>query len=163
MKASAFTPAARLRKRKTLQKRAAFLVQTLEQEKMREIAASSPVTPFRPGDVIRVKVAVLENRGRANAFTGICIARRNRGDAASFTCGGGGEERPGGRAFPSSRPVVVRVRQLGAEVAAGSTLLPDNATAAEANVVVDRVSCGARERASYVSCDGHHEAKTVYS
>ena len=103
---SAFTPTARLRKRKTLQKRAAFLVQTLEQEKMRETAASSPVTPFRPGDVIRVKVAVLENRGRANAFTGICIARRNRGMGSSFTLRSVVANVPVERTFPTYSPTI---------------------------------------------------------
>jgi large subunit ribosomal protein L19 len=103
---SAFTPTARLRKRKTLQKRAAFLMQTLENEKMREIARSSPVTPFRPGDVIRVKVAVLENRGRANNFTGICIARRNRGLGSSFTLRSVVAGVPVERTFPTYSPTI---------------------------------------------------------
>ena len=42
-----------------------------------------------PGDVIRVKVAVLENRGRANAFTGI-LPRGGTGGMESFTRVGGG-------------------------------------------------------------------------
>ena len=76
---SPFTPTAQLRKRKTYQKRCAYIMQTLEHEKMSEIAAGSAVPAFRPGDVLRVKVEVLENRRRANWFTGVCIARRNRG------------------------------------------------------------------------------------
>ena len=73
---------------------------------MREIAASSPVTPFRPGDVIRVKVAVLENRGRANAFTGICIARRNRGMGSSFTLRSVVANVPVERTFPTYSPTI---------------------------------------------------------
>jgi large subunit ribosomal protein L19 len=103
---SAFTPTAQLRKRKTLQKRAKFLMQTLEHEKMAEIAARSCVVPFRPGDVIRVKVEVLENRGRASEFTGICIARRNRGMGSSFTLRSVVANVPVERSFPLYSPTV---------------------------------------------------------
>ena len=81
----AFTPTSQLRKRKTYQKRCKFIMQTLEHEKMTEIARDSPIVPFRPGDVIRLRAEVLENRRRANWFTGVCIARRNRGIGGSFT------------------------------------------------------------------------------
>jgi large subunit ribosomal protein L19 len=103
---SPFTPTKDLRKRKTLQKRASFLMQTLEHEKMTQISADSCVTPFRPGDVIRVKVAVLENRGRANNFTGICIARRNRGMGSSFTLRSVVANVPVERTFPLYAPTI---------------------------------------------------------
>ena len=103
---SAFTPTKDLRKRKTLQKRAKYLMQSLEHEQMTQIAADSPVVPFRPGDVIRVKVEVLENRGRANNFTGICIARRNRGMGSSFTLRSVVANVPVERTFPLYAPTI---------------------------------------------------------
>lgn len=103
---SAFTPTSQLRKRKTYQKRCKFIMQTLEDEKMREIAASSAVVPFRPGDVVRVKVEVLENRRRANWFTGIVIARRNRGMGSSFTLRSVMANVPVERTFPLYAPTI---------------------------------------------------------
>tara|TARA_B100001142_G_scaffold196073_1_gene194947 strand:+ start:757 stop:1512 length:756 start_codon:yes stop_codon:yes gene_type:complete len=103
---SPFTPTSQLRKRKTYQKRMKFLMQTLEVEKMREIAKTSPVVPFRPGDVIRVKVEVLENRRRANDFIGICIARVNRGMGSSFTLRSVVANQPIERTFPTYSPTI---------------------------------------------------------
>jgi large subunit ribosomal protein L19 len=103
---SPFTPTAQLRKRKTYQKRCAYIMQTLEHEKMSEIAAGSAVPAFRPGDVLRVKVEVLENRRRANWFTGICIARRNRGMGSSFTLRSVMANVPVERTFPLYSPTI---------------------------------------------------------
>ena len=106
---SPFTPTAQLRKRKTYQKRCAYIMQTLEHEKMSEIAAGSAVPAFRPGDVLRVKVEVLENRRRANWFTGVCIARRNRGMGSSFTLRSVMANVPVERTFPLYSPTVKEV------------------------------------------------------
>ncbi len=48
-------------------------------------ARAVPVPPFRPGDVVHVKLAVPENKRRPAEFRGLCIARRNRGLGSSFT------------------------------------------------------------------------------
>lgn len=103
---SAFTPTSQLRKRKTYQKRCAFIMKTLEYEKMVELAKASPVISFRPGDVIKLKVEVLENRRRANYFTGICIARRNRGVGGSFTLRSVLANFPIERTFPTYSPLI---------------------------------------------------------
>jgi len=102
----AFTPTSQLKKRKNYHKRCAFIMQTLEHEKMTEIAATSPVVPFRPGDVVRVKVEVLENRRRANDFTGVCIARRNRGMGSTFTLRTVLANAPVERTFPLYSPTI---------------------------------------------------------
>ena len=103
---SPFTPTSQLRKRKTYQKRCAFIMETLEYERMTELAKNSPVLPFRPGDVIRIKVEVLENRRRANYFTGICIARKNRGVGGSFTLRSVMANVPIERTFPTYSPLI---------------------------------------------------------
>jgi large subunit ribosomal protein L19 len=64
------------------------------------------VVPFRPGDVVRVKVEVLENRRRANWFTGIVIARRNRGMGSSFTLRSVMANVPVERTFPLYAPTI---------------------------------------------------------
>ena len=102
----AFTPTSQLKKRKNYHKRCAFIMQTLEHEKMTEIAAKSPVVPFRPGDVVKVKIEVLENRRRANYFTGICIARRNRGIGSTFTLRTVLANAPVERTFPLYSPTI---------------------------------------------------------
>jgi len=102
----AFTPTSQLKKRKNYHKRCAFIMQTLEHEKMTEIAAKSPVVPFRPGDVLKVKIEVLENRRRANYFTGICIARRNRGIGSTFTLRTVLANAPVERTFPLYSPTI---------------------------------------------------------
>ena len=62
------------------------LLQSLEQEEIKKLAALRPTPEFRPGDTIRVSVKVVEGeRERVQAFEGVCIARKNSGVNSNFT------------------------------------------------------------------------------
>jgi large subunit ribosomal protein L19 len=62
------------------------LLQTLEQEEIKKLAALRPTPEFRPGDTLRVSVKVVEGeRERVQAFEGVCIARKNSGVNSNFT------------------------------------------------------------------------------
>jgi large subunit ribosomal protein L19 len=62
------------------------LLQSLEQEEIKRLAALRPTPEFRPGDTIRVSVKVVEGeRERIQAFEGVCIARKNSGVNSNFT------------------------------------------------------------------------------
>jgi large subunit ribosomal protein L19 len=78
------------------------ILQTLEQEEVRKLLAKRPVPDFAPGDTLRVTVLVEEDKAadkpekgqreeaskphrRAQAFEGVCIARKNAGINSSFT------------------------------------------------------------------------------
>ncbi|MBL1260284.1 MAG: 50S ribosomal protein L19 [Thiotrichaceae bacterium] len=57
------------------------LIKQIEEEQM-----GREVPPFAPGDTIEVKVRVKEGeRERLQAFTGVVIAKRNRGLNSAFT------------------------------------------------------------------------------
>jgi len=62
------------------------LLQTLEQEELKKLAAARATPEFRPGDTLRVSVKVVEGeRERVQAFEGVCIARKNAGVNSNFT------------------------------------------------------------------------------
>ncbi|HEY3918304.1 MAG TPA: 50S ribosomal protein L19 [Stellaceae bacterium] len=62
------------------------LLQSLEQEEIKKLAALRPTPEFRPGDTLRVSVKVVEGeRERIQAFEGVCIARKNSGVNSNFT------------------------------------------------------------------------------
>jgi large subunit ribosomal protein L19 len=79
------------------------VMQTLEQEEMKKLAAKRPVPDFLPGDTVRVTVVVEEDKAadkaekaekkgkeekphrRTQAFEGVCIARKNAGINSNFT------------------------------------------------------------------------------
>ncbi len=62
------------------------LLQTIEQEEVKKLAALRPTPEFRPGDTLRVSVKVVEGeRERIQAFEGVCIARKNSGVNSNFT------------------------------------------------------------------------------
>ena len=62
------------------------VIESIEQERMVELAEKRPIQEFSPGDTVIVKVKVVEGtRERVQAFEGVCIARRNRGIDSSFT------------------------------------------------------------------------------
>ena len=62
------------------------LLQSLEQEEIKKLAALRPTPEFRPGDTVRVSVKVVEGeRERIQAFEGVCIARKNAGVNSNFT------------------------------------------------------------------------------
>ena len=68
------------------------------------------VTPFRPGDTVRVNVRVKEgDKERVQAFEGVCIARRGGGVSETFTVrkisNGVGVE----RIFPIHSPMVAEI------------------------------------------------------
>ena len=62
------------------------LLQSLEQEEIKRLAALRPTPEFRPGDTLRVSLKVVEGeRERIQAFEGVCIARKNSGVNSNFT------------------------------------------------------------------------------
>jgi large subunit ribosomal protein L19 len=62
------------------------LLQTIEQEEVKKLAALRPTPEFRPGDTLRVSLKVVEGeRERIQAFEGVCIARKNAGVNSNFT------------------------------------------------------------------------------
>ena len=62
------------------------LLQTLEEEQRKKLAAARPVPRFDPGDTVRVSVKVVEGeRERIQAFEGVCIGRKNAGINSNFT------------------------------------------------------------------------------
>ena len=83
------------------------LLQSLEQEEMKRLAALRATPEFRPGDTLRVSLKVVEGaRERLQAFEGVCIARQGAGLNESFTVRkisyGEGVE----RVFPVYSPLV---------------------------------------------------------
>ena len=85
---SPFTKTRALKKRKTYEKRAGHMMETLERERITEMLNEREgvkISAFRPGDVVKLTLEVPENRRRTQTFTGICIARKNRGLGSSFT------------------------------------------------------------------------------
>jgi large subunit ribosomal protein L19 len=62
------------------------IVQTLEHEQVKKLAAVRAIPEFRAGDTIKVSVKVVEgDRERIQAFEGVCIARKNAGINSNFT------------------------------------------------------------------------------
>ncbi len=62
------------------------LIQTLEKEQQDAISANKKIDAFKPGDVIRVNVKIIEgNTERTQAFEGLCIAMKKAGFNSSFT------------------------------------------------------------------------------
>jgi large subunit ribosomal protein L19 len=85
------------------------LMQTLDQDEVKKLAAKRPVPDFAPGDTVRVTIVVEEDRAaekpekgaktaagkqaegegrahrRSQAFEGVCIARKNAGVNSNFT------------------------------------------------------------------------------
>jgi large subunit ribosomal protein L19 len=85
---SPFTKTRELIKRKTYEKRAGHMIETIERERITEMLKERQgvnIAAFRPGDVIKLTLEVPENKRRTQIFTGICIARKNRGLGSSFT------------------------------------------------------------------------------
>ena len=108
-----WTPTRLLEKRKTLPKRMGYMMQLLEKEK--EVAAINekkyPI--FKSGDLIEVRLAIPQNKGRETVFKGICLARKNRGWRTTFTLrnvigNSGGIE----RTFPLYSPHVLDLKVL---------------------------------------------------
>ena len=86
------------------------VIESIEQERMVELAEKRPIQEFSPGDTVIVKVKVVEGtRERVQAFEGVCISRRGAGMGETFTVrkisGGVGVE----RVFPIHAPTVTAV------------------------------------------------------
>lgn len=91
------------------------VLQQIEAEQIAKISTGKKIDDFKPGDVVRVNVKIIEgNNERIQAFEGLVIARKNAGLNSAFTVRklshGEGVE----RVFPLHSPridSVVRVRQ----------------------------------------------------
>lgn len=91
------------------------ILQQIEAEQVERLSNGKQIDDFKPGDVVRVNVKIIEgNNERIQAFEGLVISRKNAGINSAFTVRklshGEGVE----RIFPlhSSRiDSVVRVRQ----------------------------------------------------
>ena len=62
------------------------VITEFEGEQLAALSAERPIPDFRPGDLLRVNVKVVEgSRSRVQVFEGVCIARKNAGLNSSFT------------------------------------------------------------------------------
>jgi large subunit ribosomal protein L19 len=62
------------------------VMQLLDQDSVKKLAAARGVPEFRPGDTLKVSIKVVEGeRERIQAFEGVCIARKNAGINSNFT------------------------------------------------------------------------------
>lgn len=62
------------------------LLQQYEAQKVQALAASKNIPEFRSGDTLKVYVKIVEGTTeRIQAFEGVCIHKKNRGIASSFT------------------------------------------------------------------------------
>jgi large subunit ribosomal protein L19 len=92
------------------------IIQKFEQEQITKLIEGKTVPKFAPGDTLRIMVKVIEgSRHRAQAYEGVCIARRNAGINSSFTVRklsyGEGVE----RVFPLFSPNInIEVKRRGA-------------------------------------------------
>lgn len=60
------------------------LMDTLKQEQVAKMGKKIP--DFKAGDTVKVMYRIQEESGsRLQAYEGVCIARKNNGDASSFT------------------------------------------------------------------------------
>src|SRR5436853_4566608 len=87
------------------------LIQELEQEQLKKLAAGKEIPDFAPGDTIIVNVKVVEGeRSRVQAYEGVCIGRSGGGLNQSFTVRkisyGEGVE----RVFPLYSPMIDSIK-----------------------------------------------------
>src|SRR5437016_7197897 len=87
------------------------LIQELEQEQLKKLAAGKEIPDFAPGDTIIVNVKVVEGeRSRVQAYEGVCIGRSGGGLNESFTVRkisyGEGVE----RVFPLYSPMIDSIK-----------------------------------------------------
>jgi large subunit ribosomal protein L19 len=62
------------------------IIQQIEAEQVARLAANQKNDSFKPGDVVRVDVKIIEgNNERVQAFEGVVIAKKNAGSNSSFT------------------------------------------------------------------------------
>src|SRR5260370_32760557 len=87
------------------------LIQEVEQEQLKKLAAGKDIPDFAPGDTIIVNVKVVEGeRSRVQAYEGVCIGRSGGGLNESFTVRkisyGEGVE----RVFPLYSPMIDSIK-----------------------------------------------------
>ena len=87
------------------------VIQQLEQEQLKKLAAGKEIPDFGPGDTIIVNVKVVEGeRSRVQAYEGVCIGRSGGGLNESFTVRkisyGEGVE----RVFPLYSPMIDSIK-----------------------------------------------------
>lgn len=62
------------------------IIKQIEAEQVAKLQASYKADDFKPGDVVRVDVKIIEGTNeRVQAFEGVVIARKNAGVNSSFT------------------------------------------------------------------------------
>lgn len=62
------------------------IIQQIEAEQVAKLAANQKNDAFKPGDVVRVDVKIIEGANeRIQAFEGLVIARKNAGINSAFT------------------------------------------------------------------------------
>lgn len=62
------------------------LLQQIEHEQLTKLVEKRPTPDFRPGDLLKISVKVIEGeRTRLQSFEGVCIARKNAGVHSAFT------------------------------------------------------------------------------
>ena len=62
------------------------ILQQIEAEQVAKLSTGKQIDDFKPGDVVRVNVKIIEgNNERIQAFEGLVIARKNAGINSSFT------------------------------------------------------------------------------
>jgi large subunit ribosomal protein L19 len=62
------------------------ILQQLEAEQIAKVSAGMKIDAFKPGDVVRVDVKIIEGANeRVQAFEGLVIAKKNAGINSAFT------------------------------------------------------------------------------
>ena len=62
------------------------ILQQIEAEQVEKLSKGKQIDDFKPGDVVRVNVKIIEgNNERVQAFEGLVIARKNAGVNSAFT------------------------------------------------------------------------------
>ena len=86
------------------------LLQIFEKKQIEKLTSNKRIPAFRPGDIIKVTVKIIEGeRSRTQVFEGVCIARKNNGVNSKFTLRklshGEGVE----RVFPLFSPIIDKI------------------------------------------------------
>ena len=86
------------------------LLKIFEEKQIKKLTSNKRIPAFRPGDIIKVTVKIIEGeRSRTQVFEGVCIARKNNGVNSKFTLRklshGEGVE----RVFPLFSPIIDKI------------------------------------------------------
>ena len=62
------------------------ILQQIEAEQVAKLSANQKIDAFKPGDIVRVDVKIIEGTNeRIQAFEGLVIAKKNAGSNSAFT------------------------------------------------------------------------------